>query len=258
MSNDALAIAATGMKAQQYEIDAISNDFANINTNGYKSSNVNFADVMYKPAQTTQGLAEQTQDQLGVGTIVESTTKNFALGALKQTQNPENIAINGNGFFEITQADGSYAYTRSNTLKPDSDGYLVTQGGYRLSDNIQLPPDTVAYQIGQDGTVSVRLNNQTDLMEIGHIQLAKFMDPGALTAKGDGLYVTNNQSGEAYLDAPGQNGLGVLAQGMIEASNVNMVEEMMRLTMAQRAYQLNAKIAQVSDELDKQTNELRR
>lgn len=258
MSNDALAIAASGMKAQQYEIDAISNDFANINTNGYKSSRVNFADVMYKPVTKVNNDAQNNVNQLGVGTMVESSSKDFSQGALKQTQNPENIAINGNGFFEVTLADGSYAYSRSNTLKPDSDGYLVTDGGYRLSDNIQLPPDTIAYQISKEGEVSVQLNNQSELMSVGHIQLAKFMNPGTLTAKGDGLYLTSNLSGEAYLDTPGQNGLGTLNQGMIEASNVNMVEEMMRLTMAQRAYQLNAKAAQVADDIDKQTNELRR
>ncbi|MFZ9036318.1 MAG: flagellar hook-basal body protein [Francisellaceae bacterium] len=250
--SDALSIAAAGMRSQQSELDLISNDLANMNTSNYKATSVNFADIMTVDATHLDG-----KNNIGDGVKVASTEKDFTPGEIKVTNDYRDIAINGDGFFEVSLSDGSLAYTRSSTIKPDSDGYLSTGDGHRLSDNIQIPSDALGYRIAADGEVTATLQNQTQALRLGKITLSKFLNPSSLSAIGNGLYLPSKDSGQPYSDDPGKSGLGLLQQGATEASNVDMVDEMMNLTMAQRAYQLNAKVAQIADEMDKETNELR-
>ena len=257
MSN-ALAIAASGLKAEEYHIDRIANDLANLNTSNYKASKITFEDVLYQNIHGEDPLFNnQAHAKLGLGTAVYKTGKDFSSGPLKVTGNPMDSAINGVGFYQILNADGSTSYTRNSNFTIDADHYLATQDGHRLADNIQIPEDKTKFTISEHGDVEVMLPDETEPQLLGTIQLAKFINPESLNPIGSGIYNITDESGDPITDIPGSSGLGTLAQEQIEGSNVDMVSSLMQLTMAQRVYQLNAKAAQIADELEKLTNEIR-
>lgn len=256
--SDALTIAASGLKAEEYYIDKIANDLANLNTPNYKASKLTFEDVLYQNIAGDKNLStNQHNTKLGLGTAILKSGKDFSVGPLKTTNNPNDVAINGAGFYQIVNTDGSMAYTRNSSFSIDSEHYLTTKDGLRLADNIQLPDDFNKLIIKTNGEVEVTLSDEPEPQLLGTIQLAKFINPETLNPIGSGIYIPTDESGDPLTDNPGSSGLGNLAQNQIEGSNVDMVGSLMQLTMAQRVYQLNAKAVQIADELEKLTNELR-
>lgn len=256
--SDALTIAASGLKTEEYYIDKIASDLANLNTNNYKAGKITFEDVLYQNITGSSPMFNnQTIAKTGLGAAVLNTGKDFSNGPMKPTNNWNDVAIDGNGFFQVVNHDGNIVYTRNSTLKIDSDHYLATQDGMRLADNIQIPEDYAEIRIQNNGDVEALLKDETEVQELGSIKLAKFMDPEALNPLGGGLYSATEQTGDAIIDNPGSSGMGILQQKQVEGSNVDMVNSLMQLTMAQRVYQLNAKAVQIADELEKLTNEIR-
>lgn len=256
--SDALAIAASGLKVEEYYIDKLANDLANLNTNNYKSSKVSFADVLYQNVNgATPSANLQHAAKIGLGSSIQSTSKDFSNGPLKPTNNWNDVAIDGAGFFQVLNTDGNIAYSRNSTLTIDSERYLATNDGLRLADNIQIPDDFVEITIQKNGDVEATLSDESEPQLLGSIKLAKFINAEALTPQGSGLYTPTEQTGEAFVDTPGSGGLGQILQKQVEGSNVDMVNSLMQLTMAQRVYQLNAKAVQIADELEKMTNEIR-
>ncbi|UAA37599.1 flagellar basal-body rod protein FlgG [Paraneptunicella aestuarii] len=256
---ESLYIAETGMSSQQQLIDVISNNIANASTPGFKKSQVNFVDLVYQ-SNASQISAQQSTDNKsnGAGVQIGSNILDFSVGELKQTLNPFDLAIQGNGFLEVTLENGDYAYTRAGRLRLDQDGYLVTKDGFRLSANIQLPPDAVDMQISPDGELSARLGQQGERVVLGNIELARFSNQEMLNSIGQNLFTGNDKTGDVFYGKPGQDGFGHIQQGMTEVSNVSMTEEMVNLMLAQRGYQLNARIIQISDQLLDTVNNLRR
>lgn len=256
--SDALAIAASGLKSEEYYIDKIANDLANLNTNNYKATKITFEDVLYQNIDSSTPLFQNNNNaKIGLGSSVYKTSKDFSSGPLKPSNDWRDVAINGNGFFQVINHDGSMVYTRNSSLSIDNDRYLATHDGMRLADNIQIPEDVVELKIQKNGDVEGILSDDQEPQFLGTIKLAKFLDPEALNPLGSGLYATTDQTGEAIIDTPGSSGTGQLLQNQIEGSNVDMVNSLMQLTMAQRVYQLNAKAVQIADELEKMTNEIR-
>ncbi|MDR3501319.1 MAG: flagellar hook-basal body protein [Legionella sp.] len=257
MSNT-LAIAASGLKAEEYHIDRIANDLANLNTPNYKASTVTFEDVLYQNINGEEPLFNnQASAKLGLGTAVYKTGKDFTQGPLKTTTNETDVAINGDGFYQVINSDGNIAYTRNSSLRIDEENYLATQDGLRLADNIQIPDDKAKLTIKNNGEVEVILTGESEPQLVGTIQLAQFTNPETLNPIGSGLYTVTDQTSEPLIDNPNSSGLGALTQYHTEGSNVDMVSSLMQLTMAQRVYQLNAKAVQIADELEKITNEIR-
>jgi len=256
--SDALAIAASGLKSEEYYIDKIANDLANLSTNNYKATKLSFEDVLYQNIDgSTPSSSNQGSIKIGLGASVYKTSKDFSSGPLKPTNNWNDVAIDGNGFFQVINSDGNLVYTRNSSLIIDSERYLATQDGLRLADNIQIPEDVVEVTIQKNGDIEATLSDSTEPQLLGMIKLAKFLDPEALNPLGAGLYTTTEQTGDAVVDSPGSSGMGLLLQKQVEGSNVDMVNTLMQLTMAQRVYQLNAKAVQIADELEKMTNEIR-
>ncbi|KTC68298.1 hypothetical protein Lbir_2900 [Legionella birminghamensis] len=253
--SDALSIAASGLKSEEYFIDKIANDIANLNTPNYKASKLSFSDVLYQNIDSKH--VQQSSIKIGLGTAIIKSTKDFSQGPLKAGTSWNDLAIDGNGFFQVLQADGSLAYTRSSSFSIDSEGYLCTADGLRLSDNIQIPEDYTDIIIQKNGDVEMMSGTDSEPQSLGTISLARFADPGRLNPVGSGLFQATADSGDCIVDNPGSNGMGQLLQKQIEASNVDMVASLMQLTMAQRVYQLNAKTVQIADELEKMINELR-
>ncbi|MCG8673638.1 MAG: flagellar basal-body rod protein FlgG [Pseudomonadales bacterium] len=256
---DAIYIAATGMQAEQTQIDAISNNLANINTTGYKKSKVSFEDLVYQQVNNVQFPIDSAQQMMlsGLGTSVSGISKDFSAGDLKATQNQLDLAIQGAGFFEVDLPNGEKAYTRSGALKIDSDGMLSTIDGRVLSAGVRIPSDASQILIRPDGTVAAQVSDREELMELGQLDLANFATPESLEPLGNGLYASTEASGLPLYSEPGSNGLGELAQGYLESSNVDLVEEMLNLVIAQRAYEVNSQIIRASDEILKINNNLR-
>lgn len=244
---DSLYIGATGMSAQQTNIDAIANNLANVNTSGFKRNRVDFEDLLYRAAAT--GAATATPAPAGMGTAIAGSSKVFTVGDVKKTEQPLDIAIRGQGFFEVQMPDGSSVYTRSGAFQVNSDGMLSTQDGHLLNGSLQLPPDTTSVRIDADGRVTATVPGGRNAVEVGQIELVNFVNPAGLRPIGENLYVATQGSGDPLRGAPGQNGTGTLAQGFLEASNVQLIDEMINLITAQRAYEINAKVVQASDEL---------
>ncbi len=253
---DSLYIAESGMTTQQKMIDIISNNIANSATSGFKKSQVNFVDLVYQTETTANTAA--TAQSVGAGVAITNTVTDFSVGEMKATNNPFDLAIQGSGFFEVELADGSYAYTRAGRLRVDADGYLTTASGMRLTANIQLPPDATDMRVSDTGEVSARLGDELTRTQLGNLELVRFTNEQALDPVGDNLYSANSDTGETIYAAPGQLGTGKLLQGFAEISNVSMTEEMVNLMLAQRGYQLNARIIQISDQLLDTINNLRR
>lgn len=256
--SDALAIAASGLKSQEFYIDKIANDLANLNTPNYKASKLTFEDVLYQNINGESPLFNnQPSAKLGLGTAVYKSGKDFTTGPLKPTNNWADVAINGAGFFQVINNEGNIAYTRNSSFKEDADHYLTTQDGMRLADTIQIPEDATQIIIKSNGEVEAHLPDDPEPQLLGTLQLAKFANPETLNPIGSGIYMATDESGDPLIDNPETNGLGSLVQNQIEGSNVDMVSSLMQLTMAQRVYQLNAKAVQIADELEKMTNEIR-
>lgn len=257
--NDALYIAATGMHAQQTQVDTIANNLANLNTVGFKKSRVAFEPLMPQTLLSATGAADEARTSYrGMGTSIGAVIPDFATGEMKQTQRDLDIAIRGQGFLEVQLPDGTHAYTRHGALSIDSEGYLVTASGRPLSAMISIPTDAESLVIGADGRVQVKYASSDDLTDLGYLELAQFTNERGLKPMGDNLYVANTESGEPRYTRAGESGAGTLAQGYLESSNVQMVEELTGLMVAQRAYEANSKVLQAADELASIVNNLRR
>jgi flagellar basal-body rod protein FlgG len=258
---ESLSIGASGMQAQQTQIDVIANNLANVNTMGFKKSRVDFEDLMYREMARTRSNLLPNFDiarPIGVGVGVSSTGKVFTSGEVKKTERSLDLAIQGEGFLEVLLPDNSYAYTRNGSMRIDQDGYLATADGYRLSGLIQVPNDAEDIAIQSDGSVLAQVADQDELVAIGSLDLIRFVNAGGLSPVGDNLYLPSENSGDGYYGIPGEEGFGSVQQGYLEASNVNLVEEMTQLVLAQRAYEINSKVVQAADELLGIVNNLRR
>jgi flagellar basal-body rod protein FlgG len=249
-----LWIAKTGLDAQQTEMDVISNNLANASTTGFKTSRASFQDLMYQNegqpgSQTTQQTEAPSGLLLGTGVKVVGSEKLFSQGAITQTGNPLDVAIQGNGFVQVSLPDGTVAYTRDGSLHEDSTGQIVTADGYPLVPSITLPANVNTITIGTDGTVSATSNGSTTPAQIGVVQLANFVNPAGLEPMGQNLYLETESSGTAQTGQPGINGMGTLAQGSLESSNTNVVEEMVNMIQAQRTYEMNSKSISAVDDM---------
>lgn len=258
-----LYTAATGMEAQQLNIDVIANNLANVNTTGFKRSRVDFQDLLYQTIRTAgatqaQGVQIPTGIQVGLGTRVASVQKLFTQGDFQMTGNKLDLLIEGNGFFQVMLPSGNLAYTRDGSFKIDGQGRLVTSDGYPVQPEITIPAGAKEISIGEDGTVSATLAGQSAPQELGQIQLVGFTNPAGLESLGRNLFVQTEASGEPVPGTPGQDGLGTLAQGYVEMSNVKVVEEMVNMIIAQRAYEVNSKSIQAADEMLNIANNIRR
>ena len=248
-----LHTAASGMSAQQFKIDVLSNNLANVNTAGFKRSRADFEDLLYQiirtPGVKTGNNSPATGLDVGSGVRVAGTERIMQAGDLKQTQNPLDIAIEGDGFLQVRQADGSLAYTRTGTLRTDADGQIVTPAGDPLDPPIVIPQDAVQVTVAPDGQVSVLVGGRNEPLQIGRIELSRFVNPASLRPLGHNLFASTTASGDAMVATPGVDGAGTLLQGFIETSNVKVVEEMVDLIASQRAYELNSKAIQAADNI---------
>ncbi|MFO6420348.1 flagellar basal-body rod protein FlgG [Hylemonella sp. W303a] len=250
---NALWIAKTGMEAQQRQLDTISNNLANSSTNGFKRSSVVFEDLMYQNLRSAGSpSSEQTNLptglQVGLGARAVATSRNYTQGNLVQGR-PLDVAVNGNGFFQISMPDGTTQYTRDGALEISATGALVTSNGLPLADGIVIPPNASDVSISEDGTVTAKLPGQVVAQTIGNITLATFINPAGLEAKGQNLFAETAASGTPSTGAPNANGIGKLMQGYLESSNVNVVQELVTMIQTQRAYEMNSKAIQTSDQM---------
>jgi flagellar basal-body rod protein FlgG len=249
-----LWIAKTGMEGQQTKLDTISNNLANVGTNGYKRAGVVFEDLMYQNLrQAGSATSEQSQLptglQVGLGVRAAATSRNFSQGTLNQTSNNLDIAVEGNGFFQIQLPDGTTGYSRDGAFQLDANGQLVTAAGYAVQPGITIPADARSITIAKDGSVSVTLPGQAAPQQLGALQLASFVNPAGLEPLGGNLFAETAASGTANTGAPATNSLGSLRQGFVEGSNVNVVEELVTMIATQRAYEMNSKAIQTSDQM---------
>ncbi|MCW8932929.1 MAG: flagellar basal-body rod protein FlgG [Gammaproteobacteria bacterium] len=255
--SDSLYIASTGMHVQQGQINVISNNLANVNTPAYKKSSASFSDLMYREINKTTSMSSNTHE-IGSGAAITGTSKTFTQGEVKATERALDIAINGDGFFEVNLLDGSKAYTRNGSLNVSSESLLTTNDGFELSPPIQIPEDATDIVITTDGRVQAAIPSEDGLIDIGQIELVNFVSTEHLKPVGNNLYLPTNDSGDGLIGKPGEDNLGVLAQGFLESSNVNLINELTDLILAQRAYEINSKVVQISDELLSLSNNMRR
>ncbi len=249
-----LHISRSGLDAQQTQLDVISNNLANVGTTGFKKARAVFEDLLYQVirqpgAQSSQQTQLPSGFQLGVGVRTVATERIHTQGALQQTGNQLDVAINGRGFFQILMPDGSTTYTRDGSFQIDRQGTLVTASGYAVQPNITIPQDALTVTIARDGTVSVTQPGVATPTVLGQIQLASFINPTGLQSLGENLYAETAASGAPQVNIPGQGGLGVLNQSMIETSNVNVAEELVNMIVAQRAFELNSRAITASDQM---------
>jgi len=249
-----LWISKTGLDAQQTQMDVIANNLANVSTNGFKRTRAVFEDLLYQNirqpgAQSSQQTQLPSGLQLGTGVRSVATERNFSQGNLQETGNSKDVAIQGEGFFQVLLPDGATAYTRDGSFQVDSQGQLVTASGFAIQPAISIPADATSITVGRDGTVSITQAGDATVTEIGALQLATFINPAGLMAKGENLYVETSASGNANTNTPGTNGSGTLAQGFVETSNVNVVEELVNMIQTQRAYEINSKSITTSDQM---------
>lgn len=254
--------AASGMAAQQFKIDLTSNNIANVNTAGFKKSRVEFQDLLYQRVRfagspITAGAQIPTGIEVGHGVRPVATQKIFTPGPVTQTDNPLDLMIEGAGFFRILLPDGREVYTRDGGFKTDSEGRIVTSDGFLLADDITIPEDALEISVSTDGLVLVQRADGS-ITEAGDIQLALFVNPAGLSSFGRNLYVATDASGAATAVPPGMDGAGLIAQGYIEMSNVDIVEEMVSMIISQRAYESNSRAIQASDDMLQTANNLRR
>ena len=265
---DALQIAATGMQAQQVNVDAIANNLANVNTPGFKKARVAFFDLVTQgaaPGVAVAGLddaagnsATLTAQRIGAGVSIANVGKLFDPGDMRKTESAMDVAISGDGFFEVSMPDGSRAYARGGSLKIGKDGVLTTQGGQALKPGITVPDDTQVLTIGGDGKVTVTSAARSGSTDLGQLQMVRFMNPGTLSALGDNLYRATDASGDPISGRGGEDAMGTVQQGFLEGSNVRMVDEMVNLMVAQRAYESSVKVVQAADEMLGMINNMRK
>ena len=258
-----LYTSASGLAAQQFNLDVISNNLANVSTNGFKKSRANFEDHIYQTqreagAQTGANSQLPTGSQVGLGVSVGTTSTLHTQGAPIVTGNPSDLAIRGDGFFKIQLPDGSFAYSRAGNFQVDGTGKLVTTQGYAVQPDIAIPTNRESVSIGPDGTVSVRLPGQTAEQKVGQITITNFVNPAGLKAVGGNLFQVTSASGQPQEGGPGTQGLGTIGAGMLEGSNVDTVEEIVKMIIVQRAYDSNSKVIQASDEMLSTTNNIKR
>lgn len=250
-----LFIAKTGMEAQQHQLDTISNNLANVGTNGYKRSHAVFEDLMYQTlrqagANSSEATTLPTGLQVGLGTRAVATSRNFSQGNLQQTTNPLDVAIKGQGFFEVQMPDGTTGYTRDGAFQVNAQGQIVTSNGYPVNTNgATIDPLAQSVTIASDGAISVLLPSQPTPTVVGQIQTTSFINPAGLQPLGQNLFSETSASGAPNSGKPGSNGLGAVSQGFVETSNVNVVEELVQMIQTQRAYELNSKAIQTSDQM---------
>lgn len=249
-----LWISKTGMEGQQTKLDAIANNLANVATNGYKRSGVVFEDLMYQNLrQSGAATSEQSQLptglQIGLGVRAAATTRNFSQGTLSQTSGQFDVAIEGTGFFQVQMPDGTTGYTRDGAFQLNSNGQLVNSAGYTVQPGITIPAAARSVTVAKDGTVAITLQGQPQPQTVGQLQIATFVNPGGLDPMGGNLFAESASSGTPSAGAPGSNGIGALRQGFVEGSNVNVVEELVSMIATQRAYEMNSKSIQTSDQM---------
>ncbi len=249
-----LWISKTGLDAQQTQMDVIANNLANVSTNGFKRSRAVFEDLLYQTlrqpgAQSSQQTQLPSGLQIGTGVRPVATERIFTQGNLQQTGNSKDVAIQGQGFFQVLMPDGTTAYTRDGSFQSDAQGQLVTSSGFQVQPNITIPVNALSITIGRDGTVSVTEPGTANPVQVGTVQVATFINPVGLQAIGENLYVETAASGSPNINTPGIDGAGLLNQGYVETSNVNVVEELVNMIQTQRAYEINSKAIKTSDEM---------
>ena len=258
-----LSIAATGMLAQQTNVDVISNNIANMNTAAFKRQRAEFQDLLYqqvsRPGSASAGPDAKVPSgiQIGAGVKTGGVYRILEQGALTQTSNPQDVAIQGKGYFQVTLPSGETGYTRDGSFQISDQGELVTQDGYAVQPGITIPQGTVDFNISKTGEVQVTLAGNPAPQTVGQIQLASFMNESGLEAKGGNLFMETSASGKPTAANPGEPGFGTLSQGFIEASNVNPVSEITALISAQRAYEMNSRVVKTADEMLSTTAQMR-
>ena len=251
---NSLWISKTGMEAQQMQLDVIANNLANVSTTGFKRASAVFEDLMYQNLrQAGANSSEQSQLptglQVGLGVRTVATSRSFAQGNLQQTSNKLDVAIQGNGFFQVTMPDGTTNYTRDGSFQVDSQGRLVTATGLPVGNGVTIPANATSVSIAANGTVSVQMPGNVTPQSVGTIALARFINPAGLDPKGQNLYAETPASGQPNSGTAGANGMGALMQGFVETSNVNVVQELVTMIQTQRAYEMNSKAIQTSDQM---------
>lgn len=259
--NSSMNTSASGMVAQQRMVDVIANNLANVNTTGFKRSRVNFEDVMSETLKAERIVSYQGSEtvgpvQVGKGVRVAAVVRIHGQGIPETTDRPLDLAIEGDGFFQVLRPDGMLAYTRDGSLSLSDSGALVTNDGYLIQPGILVPSDATSLSVSASGIVSVTTGTSPQPTEVGRIELARFLNPSALSAIGENQYVETIASGEPYMGFPQDDGFGAIAQGALEASNVEIVQEMTDMITAQRAYEINARALQAGDEMMQMTNDL--
>jgi flagellar basal-body rod protein FlgG len=260
--NPALWAAKTGLDAQQTRMAVVSNNLANVNTSGFKKGRAVFEDMLYQNvtqvgAATSQDTVAPSGLSLGTGVRVVATEKLYTQGNLTQTGNPLDMAVQGRGFFQVLLPDGTLAYTRDGSFQISAEGELVTASGFKVQPGIAIPSGAQSITVGADGTVSVQLAGQSSPTQVGTLQLVDFVNPAGLQPRGENLLLESAASGTAQAGTPGLDGLGSIAQGSLESSNVNVVEELVNMIETQRAYEMNSKAIQTTDQmLEYVTNQL--
>lgn len=249
-----LWIAKTGLTAQQAQLDVISNNLANVGTSGFKRSRAVFEDLMYQTtrspgAPSSQQTQVATGMQVGTGVRPVATERLFSQGNLQQTSNPKDVAINGSGFLQVLMPDGSAAYTRDGSLQVNAEGMLVTASGYPLQPAVTVPANSTNMTIGSDGTITIQPAGSSQTTQVGSLQLVQFPNPAGLESRGENLFTETPSSGAPNTVTPGANGAGVLMQGFVETSNVNVVEELVNMIQTQRAYEINSKAINTADQM---------
>jgi flagellar basal-body rod protein FlgG len=258
-----LSIASTGMLAQQKNVDVISNNIANMNTTGFKRSRAEFSDLLYQSekrvgsATSGEGTLAPAGIQIGAGVRAAGVYTIQEQGALTQTGNRFDMAIDGRGYFRIERPDGTEAYTRAGSFQLSDQGELVTNDGFRVMPGIAIPPNAVDVNVTATGQVQVKLAGEVEFQEVGVIELANFQNEAGLEAIGSNLFVQTAASGEPLVAAPGEPGFGTLRHQFLESSNVNAVQEITSLISAQRAYEMNSRVIQTADEMMNTTNQIR-
>ncbi|SDO33955.1 flagellar basal-body rod protein FlgG [Pseudomonas arsenicoxydans] len=250
----ALWVAKTGLSAQDTNLTTISNNLANVSTTGFKRDRAEFQDLLYQikrqpGAQSTQDSALPTGLQVGTGVRIVGTQKNFTAGSLQTTEQPLDLAVNGRGFFQILQPDGTTSYTRDGTFHLDSNGQVVNASGFALEPAIVVPNNAQSFTVGTDGTVSITVPGNAASQVIGNLQTADFINPAGLQAVGNNLFLETAASGAPQVGTPGLNGFGTTLQNTLEGSNVSTVEEMVNMITTQRAYEMNSKVISTADQM---------
>ncbi|MBN1164364.1 MAG: flagellar basal-body rod protein FlgG [Candidatus Krumholzibacteriota bacterium] len=250
----ALSTASSGMQSQQIYIDNIANNLANVNTPGFKKTRVEFHDLLYEKigpvgASRLTGTAEPAFSQVGHGVRLAATTRIYSQGSSMSTENPLDIMIDGDGFIQVLLPDGTYAYTRDGTLKLDSEGNVVTSAGFRIEPTLVLPRETSEFLVSGDGMVSVLLQSEEEPTDLGRMEIVRFQNPAGLKSIGHNLFTPTLSSGDPILGNPGEEGMGLLQMGFLEMSNVSVIEEMIGMITAQRAYEINSKAVKSAEEM---------